>query len=205
MRYDWTAIPDSEVPTADDPLFQHVVATYASETNKTASMWKAIPEGLMAFKPHPRNNPLRTILVHQILSERRFFAQFVGTAEPPVDQLLPPGDAPPVQAYTNRYVDLARARLPQFAAATAEWWLGEMPFFGGLKRQRIWTFWRRVLHTCHHRTQVQGYLRAGGADFVPAIYGPSADVTWSEGRPDLHPGGGGPGGGGVGSVGLGTT
>ena len=58
----------------------------------------------------------------------------------------------------------------------------ERPFFGGLKRQRIWTFWRRVLHTCHHRTQVQTWLRLAGRH-VPAIYGPSGDVTWDEADP----------------------
>jgi hypothetical protein len=72
--------------------------------------------------------------------------------------------------------------LPQLAAAEADWWLTEMPVFGGLKRQRIWTFWRRVLHTCHHRTQVQTWLRLAG-QHVPAIYGPSGDVTWDEADP----------------------
>ena len=183
MRYDWVAIPDADVPAAADPLFRHVVETYASETNKTASMWKAVPDALLDFRPHPRCNTVRGILAHQLLSERRFFAQFVGTAEPPADRLLPAGDAPPASAYVDQYVWLARLRLPQLAAAPAEWWTGEMPFFGGLRRQRIWTFWRRVLHTCHHRTQVQAWLRLGGAGFVPAVYGPSADVTWSEADP----------------------
>ena len=50
-------------------------------------------------------------------------------------------------------------------------------------RQRIWTFWRRVLHTCHHRTQVQTWLRLAGAPLVPPIYGPSGDVTWDEADP----------------------
>ena len=58
-----------------------------------------------------------------------------------------------------------------------------MPFFGGLRRQRIWTFWRRVLHTCHHRTQVQTWLRLAGHEPVPAIYGPSGDVKWAEADP----------------------
>ena len=183
MRYDWTAIPADDVPAAADAAYQHVVDTYVSETNKTAAMWRAIPERLLDFRPHEKCNPIRTILVHQLLSERRFFAQFVGTAEPPVDELLPTSDRPPVGAYLDKYVWLARLRLPQLAAASAEWWAGEMPFFGGLRRQRIWTFWRRVLHTCNHRTQVQTWLRLGGAKFVPAIYGPSADVTWSEADP----------------------
>jgi hypothetical protein len=47
-----------------------------------------------------------------------------------------------------------------------------MPFFGNLRRQRIWTFWRRVLHTCHHRTQVQAWLRLGGAP-PPTSPGPT--------------------------------
>jgi uncharacterized damage-inducible protein DinB len=181
MRYEFVAIPDEEVPRAADPLFQHLVTTYASETNKTASMWRAIPDGSLDFKPHEKTNTIRTILAHQILSERRFFAQFVGTEEPPVDGLLPSVESPPVQAYLDRYLWLATRRLPQLAQATAEWWLTEMPFFG-LKRQRIWTFWRRVLHTCHHRTQVQTWLRLAGAH-VPAIYGPSGDVSWEEADP----------------------
>src|SRR5437870_10917187 len=92
MRYDFIAIPDADVPLAVEAVFQHVVTTYASETNKTASVWRAVPDGLLDFKPHEKTNPIRTILVHQLLSERRFFAQFVGTQEPPVEELLPPGE-----------------------------------------------------------------------------------------------------------------
>jgi uncharacterized damage-inducible protein DinB len=182
MNYEWTAIPDAEVPTAAEPAWQHLLATYASETNKTASMWKAVPDDKLDFRPHEKVNTIRTILVHQLLSERRFFAQFVGTAEPPVDELLPAGESPQTDAYIDRYVALAKLRLPQFAAGTTAWWLEPRPFFGGLVRQRVWVFWRRVLHTCHHRTQVQSWLRLAGCH-VPAIYGPSGDVSWGEADP----------------------
>jgi uncharacterized damage-inducible protein DinB len=182
MHYDFIAIPDAEVPEAADPVFQHAVTTYASETNKTASVWRAVPDDLLDFKPHEKTNTVRTIFNHQLLSERRFFAQFVGTEEPPVEELLPAGEAPAVAAYIEKYGGLARRRLPQLARASREWWLEERPFFGGLVRQRIWTFWRRVLHTCHHRTQVQTWLRLAGRP-TPAIYGPSGDVTWSEADP----------------------
>jgi uncharacterized damage-inducible protein DinB len=183
MRYEYVAIPDEDVPVAVDPSFRHVISTYAGETNKTVSMWRAVPDDLLDFRPHEKTNTIRAILAHQILSERRFFAQFVGTEEPPVESLLPPGESPPVSAYIDGYLGPARARLPQLAAADAAWWLEERPFFGGLMRQRIWTFWRRVLHTCHHRTQVQTWLRLGGAPLVPPIYGPSGDVTWDEADP----------------------
>jgi uncharacterized damage-inducible protein DinB len=182
MHYEFISIRDDQVPQAADPLFQHLVTTYVSETNKTASVWRAVPDDLLDYRPHERVNTTRAILVHQVLSERRFFAQFVGTDEPPVEQLLPPGERPTVQAYIDQYVGLARRRLPQLAAASAGWWMEERPFFGGLKRQRVWTFWRRVLHTCHHRTQVQTWLRLAGRH-VPAIYGPSGDVTWEDADP----------------------
>ncbi len=83
MHYDYTAIPDADVPQAVAPIFQHVVTTYASEANKTASVWRAVPDDLLDFKPHEKVNSIRTILAHQLLSERRFFAQFVGTEELP--------------------------------------------------------------------------------------------------------------------------
>lgn len=183
MQYESVAIPDADVPRAAEPVFQHALDTYASEANKTASMWRAVPDRLLDFRPHPKVNPIRTILAHQLLSERRFFAEFAGLDEPAVEELLPPGETPGVAAYTDKYVWLAKRRLPQFARGTTAWWLEERPFFGGLVRQRAWVFWRRVLHTCHHRTQVQAWLRLAGHEAVPAVYGPSGDVTWDAADP----------------------
>jgi uncharacterized damage-inducible protein DinB len=183
MHYEYIAIPDAEVPLAVEPLFQHVVTTYASEVNKTVGVWRAIPHALLDFKPHDKANTIRTILVHQLLSERRFFAEFAGLDEPPVEELLPSGKQPVVQDYIEKYLWLTRRRLPQFARGTTAWWLEERQFFGGLRRQRIWVFWRRVLHTCHHRTQVQAWLRLAGHEPVPAIYGPSGDVKWEAADP----------------------
>jgi hypothetical protein len=56
-----------------------------------------------------------------------------------------------------------------------------VPFFD-VRRQRIWVFWRRVLHTAHHRAQVGVCLRIL-EDRVPATYGPTADVTWTGADP----------------------
>lgn len=125
MQYDLIAIPDHEAPQAIDPVFQRLLATYASETNKTASIWRATPDELLEFRPHD-----------------------LGTPNP-------------------------------LGAAVLR---AERPFFGGLHRQRIWIFWRRVLHTCHHRTQVQTWLRLAGGH-VPAVFGTSGDVSWSEADP----------------------
>ena len=181
MKYDYIAIPESEIPETAEPAYQHLVDTYVSEANKVCSIWKAVPDRLLSYKPHEASNDVQMIMKHQLLSERRFFAQFVGTSEPEVDTLLPRKAQPLVADYLEKYLEQIHGRLPQIAVATPGWWLEEHPFFG-FQRQRIWTFWRRVLHTCHHRTQIQTYLRLAG-EKTPAIYGPSGDVTWEDADP----------------------
>lgn len=179
MNYTWTAIPDSAIPRADNPLFQHLLDTYVSESNKVASTWKQFTDTDLAFKPHPRSTSVGDILKHQLLSERRFFGEFLGAPEPPPDQVLPPTLT--VDAATDRFVELVCARLDFFAAQQPDWWLEMVPFFD-VTRQRIWVFWRRVLHTAHHRTQLTVFLRLLDRE-VPSSYGPTADVTWSGADP----------------------
>jgi uncharacterized damage-inducible protein DinB len=63
------------------------------------------------------------------------------------------------------------------------WWLARVPFFD-VERERIWIFWRRILHTAHHRTQLTVYLRLLEKPVSPT-YGPTADVTWEGADPTL--------------------
>ncbi len=179
MDYPWTAIPDAAIPTATTPLFQHLLDTYVSESNKLASTWKQFTDGDLAYKPHPRSSSVGDILKHQLLSERRFFGEFLGTPEPAPDKVLP--GTLTVESATERFIELVRERLGFFAAQQENWWLETVPFFD-VRRQRIWVFWRRVLHTAHHRTQLTVFLRLLDRD-VPATYGPTADVTWSGADP----------------------
>ena len=181
MHYEHEFIPQSAVPRARLPLLQHLADTYASETNKTASLWSELTDEQLEFRPHSRSSAVRQILVHQILSERRFFAEFIGLTEPAVETLLPSGDAPGAAAYVERLVALAAPRLAPLAAGDEAYWLAEVPFFD-VRRQRIWVFWRRVLHTAHHRAQVGVALRLM-EDRVPPTYGPTADVSWAGADP----------------------
>jgi uncharacterized damage-inducible protein DinB len=179
MTYAYTAITDSEIPRASDSVFQHLLNTYASETNKTISVWREFSAALMTFRPHPRSSTVEDIFKHQLLSERRFFGEFLGLPEPPAEQVQPQGRTP--EDYTNRLRELALPRLSFLAGQTREWWLEVVPFFD-VERERIWIFWRRVLHTAHHRTQLTVYLRLLGKN-VPSTYGPTADVTWEGADP----------------------
>ncbi len=179
MQYSFTAIADSEIPRAANPIFQHLLDTYASETNKVIAVWRCFEPSDLEFRPYPKSSSVADIVKHQLLSERRFFGEFVGTPEPPAAAVLPA----PLELDTciSRMAELARPRLQFFAGQTAKWWMEEVPFFGPT-RQRIWVFWRRVLHTCHHRTQLTVYLRMLNKP-VPSVYGPTSDQTWEGADP----------------------
>ncbi|HLI62844.1 MAG TPA: DinB family protein [Terriglobales bacterium] len=179
MHYDFIAIPEADVPRAADPLFQHLLDTYASETNKVITVWRGFRQEDLGFRPHPKSSTVADILRHQLLSERRFFAEFIGTPEPAPAEVLPKTQE--LSAYIRRMEELARPRLACLAAQSAAWWLQDVPFFE-VTRQRIWVFWRRVLHTCHHRTQLAVYLRLLDRP-VLSVYGPTADQSWEGADP----------------------
>lgn len=179
MKYAYSAIMESEIPHASQPIFQHLLDTYASETDKVISVWLQFLPAEVTFRPHPRSATVLEIMKHQLLSERRFFAEFLGLPEPQPSAVLPGDDVP--EAFAHRMRELALLRLTTLARQSESWWLERVAFFDVL-RERIWIFWRRVLHTCHHRTQLTVYLRLLNKPVGP-VYGPTADVTWSGADP----------------------
>lgn len=179
MNYDDIAIADSEIPRASARVFQHLLKTYGSEANKLNSLWMQFTSDDLSFRPHARSSTVREIIEHELLSERRFFGEFLGLPEPPAAELLPEGRTP--DDYAARMLELSRARLRFLAGQNEEWWLEVVPFFD-VERERIWIFWRRVLHTAHHRAQLTVYLRLLDKK-VPSIYGPTADVSWKGADP----------------------
>ena len=179
MTYSQSAIQESEVPRAALARWQHTVDTYASEVNKVCGAWSGFTNADLDFRPHPKSATVREIMRHELLSERRFFGEFLELPEPPSAEVLPGEDS--VAAFSARLAELARPRLEFLARQDDSWWLVRRPFFD-VQRERIWIFWRRILHTAHHRTQLTVYLRLLDKP-VPAIYGPSADRTWQGADP----------------------
>jgi uncharacterized damage-inducible protein DinB len=174
-------ITESEIPRAVNPLLRHAIETYASEINKTASVFRQFAAGDFPFRPHPRSSTALEIFRHQLLSERRFFGEFLGSSEPDPSRALPSEETP--EAFAARLDELARPRLEYLAGQDDPWWMETRPFFD-VERQRIWIFWRRVLHSAHHRTQLTVYLRLLDKPVV-STYGPTADVTWMGADPTL--------------------
>lgn len=97
-----------------------------------------------------------------------------GVPEVAANQVLPQTFS--VENFSKRMLELASPRLAFLAERDEKWWLTVVPFFDA-RRERIWIFWRRVLHSAHHWTQLTVYLRLLGKA-VPATYGPTADVSW---------------------------
>ena len=174
-------IADSAIPRALDPSLQHVIDTYASETNKTSSVIRQFDETDFPFRPHPKSSTVLEICLHQLVSERRFFAEFLDLPEPDASSVIPAGISP--LALAERLEELALPRLAFLSRQPGAWWLAPHRFFD-VERQRIWIFWRRVLHSAHHRTQLTVYLRLLNKPVV-SVYGPTADVTWKGADPTL--------------------
>ena len=179
MTYEFSAIADHEIPRAAVPLLQHALDTYASEINKVYATWAQFSEAELDFRPRPKSATVRDVMKHELLSQRRFFGEFLNSPEPPAADVLN------AAAYGDRLVEMARPRLAFLARQDEAWWLTPARFFD-VERQRIWIFWRRILHTAHHRTQLTVYLRLLDKP-VPAIYGPTADVSWQGADPTLPP------------------
>src|SRR6516225_6304084 len=179
MTYPHSAIAEAEVPRAALPLWQHLLDTYASETNKVCGTWAGFTDADLDFRPHPKSRTVREIMRHELLSERRFFGEFLEVPEPPAGEVLRAEGS--VAAFAARLVEMARPRLDFLARQDDSWWLATRPFFD-VNRQRIWVFWRRILHSAHHRTQLTVYLRLLDKP-VPAIYGPTADASWAGADP----------------------
>jgi uncharacterized damage-inducible protein DinB len=174
-------IRNSEIPQARNPMLQHAIDTYASETNKTASVFLQFAPADLDFRPHAKSSSVLDIFRHQLLSERSFFAEFLSSREPDAAAALPAQST--AHDFANRLEELARPRLTFLAEREDSWWLTTAKFFD-VERQRIWIFWRRVLHSAHHRTQLTVYLRLLNKPVV-STYGPTADVTWSGADPTL--------------------
>ncbi len=179
MQYTFSGLPDSAIPRARVTIVQHALDTYASETNKVGSVWSRFRDDDLGYRPQAGASTVGDILRHQLLSERRFFGEFLGLPEVPAADVVPMPLT--IDAGISRLLELARPRLDHLAAADERWWTADVKFFD-VRRSRIWVFWRRVLHTAHHRTQLTVYLRLLGRP-VPATYGPTGDETWSGADP----------------------
>ena len=66
MTYPHTEITDADVPRAAIPFAQHILDSYASETNKVAAVWREYTDADLGYRPHERGSTVGDILKHPI-------------------------------------------------------------------------------------------------------------------------------------------
>jgi uncharacterized damage-inducible protein DinB len=127
----------------------------------------------LGLRPHPtlaRDRNAREHMIHQCLSEDKWFASMFGIAVG--------GPRLPNQetrlALMHCYAEASSQRLAQLTAQAQDWWEQTVPFFDTL-RPRTWIMVRRIAHTAHHRGEMTTLLRLLERP-VHSVYGPSVDT-----------------------------
>lgn len=153
--------------------FAFLADTYATEIEKTLSVWCMAGEDDLRVRPRAgdrRGRTLREHMVHQCVSEDGWFASMLGVAV--TGDVLPADETR--DAFVAVYAAAAAQRLAALRAQDDAWWTGEVAFFDA-RRSRAWVVVRRIAHTAHHRGQQTALLRALGRP-LHSTYGPSADT-----------------------------
>jgi len=152
---------------------------FAAEHATTMRVLRSIPGSEANFRPHPRSASALEVTVTLDREQAGIVAVLNGTWS------MPPSFPAPAESWeiALQRVETGGAAVLAALSAIPATRLGEsVPFFTGpgtvapvAIREMLW-FW--LLDMVHHRGQLSVYVRMAGGR-VPAIYGPSADETWS--------------------------
>jgi len=154
------------VPTRYDFL----IDTYRTERLKTLNLWSQVPDGRMNDRLEARARSPREHMVHQCLSEDGWMRSMLGIN---VSHAILPASEGRLW-FIERYALASGDRLVQLEQQDDGWFEAETEFFD-VRRSRAWVMTRRLLHSGHHRAQLQASLRAWGVALY-STYGPSADT-----------------------------
>ena len=152
--------------------YDFLVDTYETERLKTLSVWSTFMDDDLSIRPHPldkRDRNAREHMVHQCLSENKWFSNMLG-----IDVGAPPLPNPEIRIeFIKKYAEDSGKRLTELKTKDKAWWEIEVSFFD-VTRTRAWIMLRRITHTAHHRAEQGVLLRLLGRK-VYSVYGPSID------------------------------
>jgi len=152
--------------------YDFLVDTYETERLKTLSVWSTFRDADLSIRPHPldkRDRNAREHMVHQCLSENKWFCNMLG-----IDVGAPPLPDPETRIeFIKRYAEDSGKRLAVLRKKDKDWWEIEASFFDVI-RTRGWIMLRRITHTAHHRAEQGVLLRLLGRK-VYSVYGSLID------------------------------
>jgi uncharacterized damage-inducible protein DinB len=150
--------------------YAFLLETYRTERLKTLNLWSQVPDARMDDRLESRARSPHEHMVHQCLSEdiwmRTMFDINVTHATLPAEEGR--------LWFIERYALSSAERLAQLEEKDDDWLEAETTFFD-VVRPRTWVLTRRLLHSAHHRAQLQATLRAWGVELY-SVYGPTADT-----------------------------
>lgn len=150
--------------------YDFLLETYRTERLKTLGVWAHVPDDRLHARAEPRARTPLEHMVHQCLSEHAWMTSMLGIEigrEP-----LPPDETR--DAFIAHYGRCASDRLAILAQKPDEWFEQAIAFFE-VRRSRAWVLTRRLLHSAHHRGQLNAAIRAWGQPLY-STYGPTADT-----------------------------
>ena len=150
--------------------YDFLLDTYRTERLKTLNLWSQVPDQRMNDRIEDRARSPREHMVHQCLSEDNWMRSMFGIS---VAHAVLPAEEGRLW-FIERYALCSADRLAQLAAKDDHWFEEEAPFFD-IVRPRTWILTRRLLHSGHHRAQLQACLRGWGVALY-STYGPTADT-----------------------------
>jgi uncharacterized damage-inducible protein DinB len=145
-----------------------------AETPTFVKVLKALPEGKLDYRPHPRSRTAGEIAWALAQSEAALISLLdTGTIEWKEEK--PPAEVDAIVAAFERNAKGVNERLEKLDQAgwqkKGRFLMGE----GGAWEDAVEDFvWGFLSDSIHHRGQLTAYLRPMGGK-VPSIYGPSAD------------------------------
>ena len=150
--------------------YDFLVETYRTERLKTLGVWAQVPETHMRVRAEARARTPLEHMVHQCLSEDGWMSGMLGieTGLP----ALPPEETR--EAFLAHFGACSARRLAQLESQTDPWFETDVAFFE-VRRTRAWVLTRRLLHSAHHRGQLNAAIRAAGQPLY-STYGPTADT-----------------------------
>ena len=137
---------------------------------KTLGVWAQVPDDRMRARAEPRARTPLEHMLHQCLSEEGWMRTMLG-----IDaggDVLPPEETRDL--LIAHYAGASARRLAMLEQQPESWFEAEVPFFE-VRRSRAWVLTRRVLHSAHHRGQLNAAIRSWGLPLY-STYGPTADT-----------------------------
>lgn len=153
---------------------EYFVQCFKAERPRFVRVFKAVPPGQLAYRPHPRSTSAGD-LVWLLASELHDACELVDRGDVHFRQVPAPATLEESIAAYERHADELEKKLPRLDDTAwernARFLVEDSVAWETTLGDMLWGF---LFDAIHHRGQLSAYLRPMGAK-VPSIYGPSAD------------------------------